>query len=934
MKRLLPIAAVFLPVALFYGIGGLEFLERSRMDAGFRIAERSAGTDVVVVEVDPQSLETLGVWPWPRGYHATVLENLLDAGARRVGFDIDFSSRSIADEDETLAQALAVARDRVVLPVFRQWQDTEPDERHLTQVEPLPEFARHATLASINIRPESDGLVRRYSNRARFENRAHPAFAAALAGDPRPDLESFYLDFGISTRSIPRISYVDVLTGDFDPALVRDKVMIVGSTAVELGDQIAVPISAALPGPLLQAVAFESLVQGRTLDRVSPLVTLGIALLLTLTLSPLLDRRSWGGGLMITLGSSAAMLVFVGVVEQRWPVLIDTTPWVLTAAGLYGLALVKRVDQQALGLLRQRVAIRRGEAMMRHVVQKSFDAIVTVDSSGHVETVNRAAEVMFGSPEAGLRGLGLAELVHPCHEEPGDRLLLRAMQGPTEAQGVNRDGRSFAIEVVITGIDTDDQLKLVAVIRDITERKAHQRELEHQATHDPLTDLPNRVLLLQRVTDAITEAAAAGRSLAVLLLDLDRFKEINDALGHAVGDILLGQVARRLEPSLPAGSTLARLGGDEFAVLLVGADEEQAQSVGWDLIEALKGVFDVEGFALEVDTSLGVALYPRHGADAESLLQRADVAMYVAKHERQGLVVYRPEKDFDHVRQLTIKGELRRAIEHGSLDLVYQPKVHHATDRIVGAEALLRWHHPEHGPIPPEELAGVAEHCGLIRPLTEWVIETALKQAAQWMRAGFPLGISVNLSARNLLEEDLPQRVAALISCHELEPHHLTLEITESVIMENPERSLETMFRLRELGVGISVDDFGTGYSSLAYLTRLPVNELKIDKSFVMSIDTDNGSATIVQSTIDLAHKLGMRVVAEGVESEPIWGRLKGLGCDIGQGYHFSRPVSPEALLDLVRHHPATLLTAEFVAADDEPTSTQETQVAPDQTIC
>jgi len=901
MKRLLPIALVFVPIAILHHLGALEFLERGRVDAGFRLAPRPASAEIVVVEIDPDSLRTLGVWPWPRGYHATVLENLIHAGARRVGFDIDFSSRSVDDEDAELARALAAARGRVVLPIFRQWQNSEPDERHLTLVEPLPELARHATLASINIRPDPDGLVRRYHNRARFDRRAHPAFAAALAGDPRPDTETFHIDFGISPRSIPRISYVDVLTGAFDPRRVRDKVVIVGSTAVELGDQIAVPIAAALPGPMLQALAFESLVQGRALDHAGPLVTLAVALLLAALLGPVLQRWSWRVGLLATLGLCAAMLVLGGLAERLWPVLLDVVPWILTSLGVYGLALVLRVDQQALGLLRQRTAIRRTETLMRRVVQNSFDAIVTVDARGRVETLNAAAERMFGYDEAPARGLGLAELVRPCAGPDRERLLAQAMEGPTEARGRSRDGRTFAVEVVVSVIEDHDEIKLVAVIRDITERQAYQRRLEHQATHDPLTDLPNRVLLLRRTTEAIDRAASSGTTVAVLLLDLDRFKEINDALGHGVGDVLLSHVARRLARPLPPDATLARLGGDEFAVLLPDTDEERARSVGWELIDTLRDAFDLPGFTLEVDASLGVSLYPGHGDDAATLVQRADVAMYVAKGERSGLVVYRPDKDFDHVRQLTIKGELRRAIDDGLLELAYQPKVHHATDRVIGAEALLRWNHPEHGPIPPDELAAVAEHSGLIRPLTAWVMESAMRQAALWMRAGFPLGISVNLSARNLLEEDLPERVAALLRVHDLAPHHLTLEITESVFIHDPDRALENMVRIRALGVGMSVDDFGTGYSSLAYLTRLPVNELKIDKSFVMSIESDPASATIVQSTIELAHKLGMRVVGEGVESEPIWRALKQLGCDIGQGYHFSRPVPPQEFLTLVR---------------------------------
>jgi EAL domain-containing protein (putative c-di-GMP-specific phosphodiesterase class I) len=331
-----------------------------------------------------------------------------------------------------------------------------------------------------------------------------------------------------------------------------------------------------------------------------------------------------------------------------------------------------------------------------------------------------------------------------------------------------------------------------------------------------------------------------------------------------------------------------------------GTALEKVLHVAWKLIEALRMPFEIEGLSLQVDTSLGITLFPDHGHDAESLIQRADVAMYVAKRKRSSLAVYRPEQDFNHMRHLTLRGDLRKAIDNGRLSLSYQPKVLAESDQVVGAEALLRWRHPKHGNIPPDEFIGLAEHSGLIRSLTHWVLKTALQQIAQWRQEGFELGISINLSARNLMEEDLPITLRHLLNDYQVSAEQLTLEITESVIMEDPERALRIVTRLRELGVGISVDDFGTGYSSLGYLMRLPARELKIDKSFVMQMETDPGSATIVHSTIDLAHNLGLKVVAEGVESESIWRVLKELGCDMGQGYHFSRPLPAEKLLPAV----------------------------------
>jgi diguanylate cyclase (GGDEF)-like protein/PAS domain S-box-containing protein len=552
-------------------------------------------------------------------------------------------------------------------------------------------------------------------------------------------------------------------------------------------------------------------------------------------------------------------------------------------------------------LFRQRRNMRRAERLMRHVVESSVDAIVTVSHEGRIETFNPAAESMFGYPEAEAAGRPLAELVSCAGA--GRRwadLVASAGRGLVEAKALRRNGRRLPVELVLTPIEGEEALRLVAVIRDTTERKAQQKELQHRATHDPLTELPNRALLVERMRRAIVTAARKRRELAVVLLDIDRFKQINDALGHAVGNLLLRAFAGRLSNALASDETLARLDGDAFALLLPGSDAGEAERTARKLAEVVRQPFSVDGLSVQVETSLGLTVYPEHGDDTESLLQQADVAMHVAKQEKRGVVVYGPQHDRDHMRQLTIKGELRNAIEQGRLQLVYQPKVDRDGERVIGCEALLRWPHERHGTIPPDECTGIAEHSGLIRPLTQWVLETALAQAAAWHREGMTIEMSVNLSTRNLLEEDLPQRVRALLRHHGLQPHVLTLEITESLIMGDLERTLATMHRLREIGVNLSVDDFGTGYSSLTYLAQLPANELKIDKSFVVELDRDPGRETIVLSTIELAHKLGMRVVAEGVETEAAWQLLKRAGCDVGQGDWFGRPDDAGKLAALV----------------------------------
>jgi len=415
---------------------------------------------------------------------------------------------------------------------------------------------------------------------------------------------------------------------------------------------------------------------------------------------------------------------------------------------------------------------------------------------------------------------------------------------------------------------------------------------EHQALHDGLTGLPNRALFRDRVDRALSAAHREGGQPVVMLLDLDRFKEINDALGHHHGDAVLRQIGPRIAGVLRSSDTVARLGGDEFAVLLPAApDAEAGAEVGEKILRALSEPFRVGGAELEIEASLGIAVFPEHGADVDSLIQRADGAMYAAKTTRAGHDVVGFARD-DRPDPLALAGDLRRALDDGELAVVYQPKVDLTTGRVHSVEALVRWEHPSRGLVLPASFVSHAEHTGLIRPLTMHVLEAALAQVGDWRRAGLDLRVAVNLSVRNLLDRGLPDDVARLLAKWDVPAAALELELTESTIMADPARARSIIEALHELGVGLSIDDFGTGWSSLGNLRQLPVDEIKIDRSFVTGMADDGDDATIVRSTIDLGRNLGLRVVAEGVEDERVSDQLTALGCDLGQGYHFSRPMA------------------------------------------
>ncbi len=467
-----------------------------------------------------------------------------------------------------------------------------------------------------------------------------------------------------------------------------------------------------------------------------------------------------------------------------------------------------------------------------------------------------------------------------------------------EIADINNQGRIFHINC------PDIFEEEICLVRDITKIKEQTEALEYMAMHDALTNLPNRALLRDRLQHAIYLGKREGKPLALLMMDLDRFKEINDTLGHHVGDIMLKQVGQRLRKSMRQSDTLARLGGDEFAAVLPVINKEQAEEVAHKLLRSLEKPFDINEHNLYVGVSIGMVYFPEHGEDASTLLQRADVAMYVAKNAQSGLSIYNAENDEHSLQNLVRINELRRVIEEDGLSIHYHPKICFESGKVSGVEALARWNHPEHGYIPPEEFVPMAERAGLIKQMTKWVIDRSIQQYVEWYREGIDqnINLSINLSVKNLLDSNFPEEVEGLIEKWNVDPNRIEFEITESAVMADPKRAMEVLKKLDALGIRLSIDDFGTGYSSLAYLKELPVDEIKIDKSFVMNMTTDKSDAMIVHSIIDLAHNLCLSVIAEGVNTEETWQMLKKLGCDGAQGHHLCLPLTGKELVDWISY--------------------------------
>ena len=443
-------------------------------------------------------------------------------------------------------------------------------------------------------------------------------------------------------------------------------------------------------------------------------------------------------------------------------------------------------------------------------------------------------------------------------------------------------------------------------------------ELEHLALHDPLTGLPNRSLVIDRLQQAILNARRNQEPMALLMLDLDHFKEVNDTLGHLVGDKLLMRVGERFQSSLREPDTLGRLGGDEFAVVLPRAGQKDALIVAEKLQDALRRPVDIDQNSFSVAASIGISMYPDHGPDPSSLLRSADIAMYVAKRARNDYAVYKPDYDTYNPDHLSLLRDLRESIRQGDIDVVFQPKLDLRNGIIIGVEALARWHHPERGDIPPYEFIPILEQTGLIRLFTLQILEKAVGYCTCCRQQGMEFNVAVNLSMHNLRDNRLPEQISEILDRYDFDCHQLILEITESAIMQDPEHSLEILDRLDKMGLKLSVDDFGTGYSSLSHLKRLPVSQLKIDCSFIKDMIRDEDDAMIVRSTIELAHNLGLKTVAEGVEDEQTLEQLRALDCDMAQGFLISRPLSPDNFLRFMKSSPWAAHSANSISSDIE----------------
>lgn len=568
----------------------------------------------------------------------------------------------------------------------------------------------------------------------------------------------------------------------------------------------------------------------------------------------------------------------------------------------------KSIEEITLRRLVREAEVER--AKLAAIVEHSTDAIFSVTPEGFISSWNAGAEAIYGYTGQEVLGREATLLMPPERSEELSRLYGQALNGEVvkhlETVGCRKDGKELVISLTLSAIrDSSGRISGVSSIaRDITERSEMEAIIRHQAQHDPLTDLPNRQLFMDFLSLELPQAKRNGTRMALLFLDLNGFKQINDTLGHQAGDQLLQEVSRRLRSCIRESDTVARLGGDEFTVLM--PDLSQNNDVGVVLGKIL-GVFErpfmLEGNGVNVSTSIGISMYPDDGSSTDDLMKKADIAMYDAKgNSGNTYQFYNSEINQRTLKRQEIERFLRQAIGKGELQLLFQPLVSSETRTIIGAEALLRWRHPEQGLLEPDQFLSVAEETGAIVPIGEWVIRNACDHAREWNDKGYPLSVIVNLSNRQFRHPGLVERTAGILAATGLDPRQLKFEVSEKAIMEDADFSFQTVMELARLGVALVIDNFGSGASSLQWMTRMPINRVKIDRSFIRNMLEEPGDMAVVNAVVAMSHNLKMKVVAHGVETEKQFAVVRRSGCDEVQGFLISGPLLPEEFERLLVH--------------------------------
>ncbi|MCP5245306.1 MAG: EAL domain-containing protein [Burkholderiales bacterium] len=926
----LRIALLITAVAIIAYSEILERLDFVIYDELSSLIQYPQDSDTIIVAIDEESLGVLGRWPWSRGIHAELINRLKSIDNKKLALDLLFSELQNHDShaDELLATAIA-AHGNVILPVA-PLSAADPDSIYLAAPHPL--FRQYAVLGHVDVELDSDGVARRVFLYAGINEPAWPALALLLA-DPttarKPHgLNNEYkqstdplkhwfrsneilIPYAGKSGSFRQVSYASVLFNDDILASLKDKTVIVGMTAAGLGARFTTPVSPInrqlMTGVEWHANVYSMLQNNRAIHALSKPWT---AVLSVLWISIILMGISWAKRnltiplLSILLMACLFIIYHLLKIHHIW---ISPSAALLGTVAIYPLWNWQRINQFLSSFLIS--SVRSSTAL-----EAIRDGVIITDAHNHVVYINKGAEHILKSEFNQIKGKALQQILHlnSKHENP---ICVSAIKNiltdgsdsfeALECSLITTQGNELTVRITQNQLYDQQKIRLGSVIAmtDISDTVELTQRIAHQEHYDRLTKLPNRSTLLSRFDQMIQATQDTGKIFTVFFVTLDNFKKINDAMGHQAGDKLLKMVSRRLYGVLHHDDFIARWGGDEFILLFdYLSDTDSASEMAQKILDVINQRFEIDELEVFVSASIGICFYPKNGQTSEAVLERAGTAMYRAKRDGGNRFEFYSSKSTEVWTRdrLEMEKELRSAIKNNELQVLFQPIINAETHHIARMEALVRWPHPTRGYLSPSEFIPLAENAGLIEQLGELVLSVSCSAAHQLLKLGYPVKISVNVNPRQLLHANFLQTIVSILQHTNLPSHSLILEITESTIINDIDRVGGILKKIKELEILIALDDFGTGYSSLTLLRELPIDILKIDKSFVRTLDQNQNDLKIVQAIIGLSINMGLIVVAEGVETVQQTKILLQHQCYYQQGYYFSRPVPYNALLALI----------------------------------
>ena len=884
-------------------------------DVELSIIQRPVDDDIVIVAIDDISLQKLGRWPWSRAVHARLLDQLTEIEVSAIGFDVLFMERDLRlpEGDQLLAEAVR-RNGRVVLPVL-----TNIEENDMVLTKSLMQITDAAQLAHVNMSFDEQGVVRQLNLQISLNNGQDlPSMALALYQKKhgKPPLIDLGLQkkIGIAFSNPPgqfqQVSYVDALLDASVRQRLQGKVVLIGMTAAGLDSSLATPGLGSRQSRLMSGVVFHAnaLNTLETGTMILPLKKSQYWLIsVMLIIVPVMTYRFFKPSHTLFLATGFSLLtcltsLFLLSIFQLWFAPLSTLLCLVFSYPLWSLRKVKQL----------KTSLFKEQENAGAILKAIEDSVVVINKQGLVEYMNPAAEKMLAYSLTNAKSLPFSA-IYEVVEKNSIRIFYdnNALDNREKKQPVvqvirNRHNEEYAVRFSSREVFAENGSSegVVYVFSDLTEVINVNKKIAFIAAHDVLTGLPNRSLLRNLMEQAIKNANREGMGFSVLFIDLDGFKKINDAMGHANGDFLLQEVARQLRKQVRESDTISRWGGDEFIIMLDKlVSPSDVTGVAEQIKDTLSQAFMVDRQEVFVTASIGISLFPEDGDEVDVLLEKADTAMYnVKKSGRNNVCFYSQSLETQAKERLFLENELRQAIKNDEFEVYYQPQFDLSSNRLIGLEALIRWKHLKKGLLTPDQFISLAEESGLIVPIGQWVVKTVCRQLKLWKDKGLPLvRVAINMSARQFAQKGLVSTIIREVELNGIAAGLLQIEITESMIIRDIDLVMEVMDNLKSVGISIAIDDFGTGYSSLEYLKKLPIDKLKIDKSFIASVVNNQDDASIVKAVIAMGHNMNMQIIAEGVETEEQVKYLLERQCDYAQGYFFSKPVPAEKIEELVR---------------------------------